>query len=150
MSDGSQERVSPYVGPREFHYGEPLYGRDRETLKLLDLLIAERIVLVCSPSGAGKSSLIRAALTPKLEEENFTVLPVARVNTLAGAGVTVSNRYIQPASLPGGRPERRGAIAGAGPRANGCGGLSGPRMGTRGTNQLSRTHRRSIRRNFDV
>jgi hypothetical protein len=93
MTDGSQERVSPYVGPREFHYGETLYGRDRETLKLLDLLIAERIVLVYSPSGAGKSSLIRAALTPKLIEESFTVLPVARVNTLPCAGVTPLNRY---------------------------------------------------------
>jgi Novel STAND NTPase 1/FHA domain len=93
MSDGSQKRVSPYVGPREFHYGEPLYGRDHETRRLLDLLIAERIVLVYSPSGAGKSSLIRAALTPKLEEESFTVLPVARVNTLPGAGVTRLNRY---------------------------------------------------------
>jgi hypothetical protein len=93
MSDGSQERVSPYVGPREFHYGETLYGRDRETLKLLDLLIAERIVLVYSPSGAGKSSLIRAALTPKLEDESFTVLPVARVNTLPGVSVTPLNQY---------------------------------------------------------
>jgi MoxR-like ATPase len=93
MTDASQERVSPYVGPREFRCGETLYGRDRETLKLLDLLIAERIVLVYSPSGAGKSSLIRAALTPKLEEESFTVLPVARVNTLPGAVVTPLNQY---------------------------------------------------------
>lgn len=73
-------RPNPYVGPRSFRTGETLYGRDRETLELLDLLIAERIVLLYSPSGAGKTSLIQAALVPKLREEGFNVLPPLRVN----------------------------------------------------------------------
>jgi hypothetical protein len=47
---------------------------------LLDLLIAERIVLLHSPSGAGKSSLIQASFDPALEEERFWVLPIIRVN----------------------------------------------------------------------
>jgi hypothetical protein len=93
MSEGLKETPSPYVGPREFRYGETLYGRDRESLVLLDLLIAERIVLLYSPSGAGKSSLIRAALTPKLEEEGFTVLSIARVNMVPGGSLTPLNRY---------------------------------------------------------
>ena len=70
---------NPYVGPTSFGLGDPLYGRDREREDLLDLLVAERIVLLYSPSGAGKTSLIQAALTPALWEAGFQVLPVIRV-----------------------------------------------------------------------
>lgn len=73
-------RPNPYVGPRAFHTGEALYGRASELNELMNLLIAERIVLLHSPSGAGKSSLIQAGLIPRLVEEGFQVLPVARVN----------------------------------------------------------------------
>src|SRR5512139_4136962 len=73
-------RPNPYIGPRSFQTGERLYGRDFELGQLLHLLIAERIVLLHSPSGAGKSSLIYAGLIPRLWEEGFQVLPVARVN----------------------------------------------------------------------
>ncbi len=72
-------RPNPYVGPRAFQTGEKLHGRDHELRDLLDLLIAERIVLLYSPSGAGKSSLIHAGLVPRLREEGFHVLPVIRV-----------------------------------------------------------------------
>jgi hypothetical protein len=72
-------RPNPYIGPRAFQRGETLYGRDREVRELLDLLIAERIVLLHSPSGAGKTSLILAALIPELEAEHFAVLPVLRL-----------------------------------------------------------------------
>jgi hypothetical protein len=84
---------NPYVGPRAFKYGEKLYGRDREVLELLDLLIAERIVLLYSPSGAGKSSLVQAGLIPELEQEGFTVLPVIRVNQDLPAS-TDGDRYL--------------------------------------------------------
>jgi hypothetical protein len=80
MSDASLARVNPYVGPRAFQRGETLYGRDREVMELLDLLIAERIILLHSPSGAGKTSLIQAALIPRLEREGFHVLPAVRVS----------------------------------------------------------------------
>ncbi len=73
-------RPNPYIGPRSFRTGEKMYGRERETLELLDLIIAERIVLLYSPSGAGKTSLIQAALLPKLREEGFNVLPPLRVS----------------------------------------------------------------------
>jgi WD40 repeat protein len=73
-------RPNPYVGPRAFESGETLYGRDNEIRELLDLLIAERIVVLYSPSGAGKTSLIRAGLAPQLAAEGFRILPVVRVN----------------------------------------------------------------------
>ncbi len=73
------ERACPFVGPRSFRYGEPLFGREREIPRLLDLLMAERIVMMFSPSGAGKTSLIQAGLTPALREEGFLDLPIIRV-----------------------------------------------------------------------
>jgi hypothetical protein len=92
-----QTRANPYVGPRAFQYGETLYGRPREVVELLDLLIAERIVLLYSPSGAGKTSLIQAALIPELEKEGFRVLPVMRVSlqpSLTLDTFPTANRYI--------------------------------------------------------
>lgn len=74
------EKHSPYVGPRAYRYGERLYGRDRESRDLLNLVLAERIVLLYSPSGAGKSSLLAASLMPFLEKEGFQVLGPARVS----------------------------------------------------------------------
>src|SRR5215216_1624696 len=71
---------SPYVGPRPFRRGEKLYGREREAVKLTDLLIAGRVVLLHSPPGAGKTSLIEAELVPRLEAEDFNVLPSMRLN----------------------------------------------------------------------
>jgi hypothetical protein len=102
MSMALHERINPYVGPRAFAPGETLYGRDHEVLDLLDLLIAERIVVLCSPSGAGKTSLIQAELLPKLVAENFRVLPVMRVNQIAPPGTSSpsgANRYVLSAML---------------------------------------------------
>ena len=70
-----------------------LYGRDHELRDLLDLLIAERIVLLYSPSGAGKSSLIHAGLIPRLREVGFQVLPVIRVSQEPPQGSPL-NRYL--------------------------------------------------------
>jgi WD40 repeat protein len=89
-------RPNPYVGPRAFQTGEKLYGRDREVRELLDLLIAERIVLLHSPSGAGKSSLVQAGLYPRLKEKRFSILPIVRVNhepPAALKGLDSFNRY---------------------------------------------------------
>lgn len=103
-------RPNPYVGPRAFQTGEKLYGRDSELQQLLDLLIAERIVLLYSPSGAGKSSLVQAGLIPCLKAEGFHVLPVARVNLDPPSGIDLPpefNRYVFSAllSLEEGLPE---------------------------------------------
>jgi len=84
---------NPYIGPRSFLPHERLYGREVETRKLVNLLGAERIVLLHSPSGAGKTSLVQAALIPKMQERKFHVRPLIRVNQelpTPGAG----NRYV--------------------------------------------------------
>lgn len=98
MNANQGNRENPYVGPRAFTKNEILYGRDRERRNLFNLLIAERLVMLYAPSGAGKSSLIQAGLIPDLEKANekrpnpFYIFPLiwvgqAPVNTEA-------NRYI--------------------------------------------------------
>lgn len=105
MSAAPEPRPNPYIGPRAFRRDDShlFYGRERDLQKLLNLVISERIVLLHSPSGAGKSSLINAALVPALEEEKFKVLPVMRVNRVlpptAGADIKVANRYVFSALL---------------------------------------------------
>lgn len=76
---------SPYVGPRTFTEKERslFFGRDREVEDLIHLLLAERIVLLHSPSGAGKSSLLQAGLIPKLQELHFETKGPLRVNDCA-------------------------------------------------------------------
>ena len=89
---------NPYVGPQAFRRGDAIYGRDREIADLLDLLIAERVVLLYSPSGAGKSSLIAAGLIRQLEAEGFEVLPIVRLTHEAPPGSSLTgpprNRYV--------------------------------------------------------
>ncbi len=87
---------NPYVGPRAYEAHETLYGRDREIRQLVALLVAERIVLLHSPSGAGKTSLLQAGLIPRMRAEDFHVLPVVRVNLEIPAGLagTAANRYL--------------------------------------------------------
>ena len=71
---------NPYVGPMPFQEGQTLHGRSREVMDLIDLLIVNRIVVLHSPSGAGKTSLVQASLIPELEREGFQALPIMRVS----------------------------------------------------------------------
>ncbi|MBB1631546.1 hypothetical protein [Cupriavidus sp. UME77] len=79
----------PYIGPMPLGETDPIFGRDAEIEELRDRLIADRIVLLYSPSGAGKTSLIEAGLRKRLANR-FDVLPTARVSVpYEGA-----NRYV--------------------------------------------------------
>ena len=95
--DPSQGRwPNPFVGPRSIRYGEPIYGRAKETVDLLNALIAQRIVLLYSPSGAGKTSLVEAGLRPELELREFRVSPTIRVGLDRPEGfddMSIRNRY---------------------------------------------------------
>ncbi len=103
--------TNPYVGPRSLKTGEPFFGRDREIRSLLALLVSERIVMLHSPSGAGKSSLIQAGLMPRMTER-FSVFPVIRVNLEPPTEIRTSsgsNRYVLSTllSLEEGQPAEK-------------------------------------------
>lgn len=74
----------PYPGPapyamRQGHF----HGRGAETAAISSLLHAHQAVLLHAPSGAGKTSLIRAQLVPALERKGFTYLGIANVGPSA-------------------------------------------------------------------
>jgi hypothetical protein len=109
---GTEWPDNPYVGPRSFAYGERLYGRDREVAELSDQIVAQRVVLLYSPSGAGKSSLLEASLRPQLERFDFRVMPTIRVGHEPPPEFDefdVRNRYMLSTllSLEEGKPKGR-------------------------------------------
>jgi hypothetical protein len=79
----SQRPRGPFVGPQPLQIGQPIFGRDDEVRSLVNALISERIVLLLSPSGAGKTSLINAGLIPELAKQGFKVLGNFRVGGAA-------------------------------------------------------------------
>ena len=104
---------SPFVGPRPFEKedSDRFFGRTRETEELLSLIIAHRAVLVYAQSGAGKSSLLRAGVIKRLEDQQYQVLRSARVHGLLPNDIppeTVQNVFVfhalqyWAASLPSG------------------------------------------------
>jgi WD40 repeat protein len=75
---------------------------ERELAELRDWLIARRVLLLFSPSGAGKTSLLQAGLIPALQSDGYTVLPRVRVGIEppdpegdgAQSGEQKPNRYL--------------------------------------------------------
>jgi hypothetical protein len=65
---GDEEPICPYTGLRTFTEEEAIYFRGREShvAKCLDLLAAQRFVMITGASGDGKSSLVFAGLLPEV------------------------------------------------------------------------------------
>src|SRR4051794_30769905 len=72
---GLSRRDNPYVGPRAFREGEKdvFFGRHREEEAIANSLLSSRVILLHSPSGAGKTSLIQAAVVPTFTERRFLI-----------------------------------------------------------------------------
>lgn len=94
-----------YVGPRPYEESNAsiFFGREREARDLLSLVIANPLLLIYAPSGAGKTSLINARLLPMLGNvkdaellkllgpgKGFDVLPNARVSGLIPEGIDLN------------------------------------------------------------
>jgi WD40 repeat protein len=83
---GEQPEDGPYIGPRPFDSADQkrFFGRSAEVRKLVSLMVAHRVVLLYSASGAGKTSLLNAGLVPLLRQDaGFDVLPIVGVRGLA-------------------------------------------------------------------
>jgi WD40 repeat protein len=81
MSQPDTENL--FVGPRPIVEKDRFFGRDNEIKHLTHLVLAERIVLAYSPSGAGKSSLIEAGVLSEFKSVTrgeFEVLPTVRLS----------------------------------------------------------------------
>jgi hypothetical protein len=83
---GADPDAPPYPGPQPFSEEQApfFFGRRNEADALVALLESQetRIVLIYAPSGAGKSSLLNAAVRPRLATRGFVVLPTARLNNV--------------------------------------------------------------------
>jgi WD40 repeat protein len=108
---------NPFIGVRPYPEGATLYGREQESAELADLLISRRVVLLYSPSGAGKTSLINTVLRRELAvrgKGRFRYSPAIRVGHLAEAAA--GNRYVAAAlhhlerALPEGERIGNGAL----------------------------------------
>jgi hypothetical protein len=116
MTGASEKPRNPYVGPRAFEENESqlFFGRDDEIEILIGLVMARRAALLFAPSGAGKSSLLKAGLIPELTRQEtvgrghrartyqkMRVLPVLTVGGAipAGMGQPIANVYVFRALL---------------------------------------------------
>src|SRR5689334_23174054 len=89
----SATKREPYPGPVPLTEDDEIYGRDNELLELLNLVRADRLVLLYSVSGAGKTSILRAGLKPRLPWRNLTHLGPIHVGLDPPRGFT-GNRYV--------------------------------------------------------
>lgn len=88
---------NPFVGPRAFEEQDQsyFYGREQEVRQLAALVIAQRVVLLYAPSGAGKTSLLQAGLIPLLHrQKRIEVLPIGRVSGDLTPGVPATEETV--------------------------------------------------------
>ncbi|ROZ63406.1 hypothetical protein [Ramlibacter sp. WS9] len=85
----------PYVGPSPFAERNEIFGRDEELEELRYRVVADRVVVLYAPSGAGKTSLIRAknGLLSRLKDR-FHVLPVMRLWGAPTAGKEGASNWL--------------------------------------------------------
>ena len=96
---GSQaEPANPFIGAESFRTGDKIFGRDSEIDEFATRLLARRVVLLHSPSGAGKTSLVQAGVIPALNKKGVHIYPKVRLNNELPADKlppgTSYNRYL--------------------------------------------------------
>ena len=62
---------NPWLGLGSYNEGQQLYGRDKETADLTDIIVHHMASVVYGKSGIGKSSLLRASVFPQLRKNGF-------------------------------------------------------------------------------
>lgn len=97
-SPSDQKESNPYVGPRAFEEKEKdlFFGRDRESNQMVSLILSNRLALIYSQSGAGKTSIFNAKVLPALKKKGFQVLKSVCVRSflVSLAPANVKNTYV--------------------------------------------------------
>jgi archaellum biogenesis ATPase FlaH len=97
-----KQDIEPYVGPRPFGLTMEaqmrFFGRDEEAQEILTLILTHKLVLIYAQSGAGKTSLFNARVIPYLENEEYQVLPVARIGARLSISFDQFHSNIKPTS----------------------------------------------------
>jgi DNA-binding winged helix-turn-helix (wHTH) protein len=88
----------PYVGPQPFSPDQlhQFFGRTSECDELVNLVEADpvrRVIVIYSPSGAGKTSLLNTAVRMVLTKRGYAVLPVARLGVIVARPAENQNLY---------------------------------------------------------
>ena len=111
--------INPYCGLRAFGEADALYfhGRSALTDALETMVRPARFVTVVGPSGSGKSSLVRAGLTPRLRAGGSMVLSLVPgddpMSALSDAAMAVASRDNADRLLPSAIGEPGGLRQGA-------------------------------------
>jgi hypothetical protein len=92
----SSKRVNPYVGPRPFRRDELFFGREREAASVANSLLSGRIMLLHSPSGAGKTSLIQASVVPSFGRRGFLICAGTTADARTGPAFTALRVNLPP------------------------------------------------------
>ena len=100
---------NPYPGLRPYEENEQdqFFGRDADTQILLDKILTHRLTLLFAATGVGKSSLLKAAVIPRLKSASGKHLDVVYYNDwltapLAGLKSEIVNTVQQSANWPKG------------------------------------------------
>lgn len=64
-------RENPWMGLGTYSEGQRLFGRDKETAALTDIILNHTAIVVYGKSGIGKSSLLKAGVFPLLRQQLF-------------------------------------------------------------------------------
>jgi hypothetical protein len=80
MTDERPKRTAPYVGLEPFDEQDQafFFGRDAEAAALADEILANPVTILFAPSGAGKSSLLRARIIPDMRKLEAVVVYVSQ------------------------------------------------------------------------
>lgn len=62
---------NPWLGLSGYNEGQKLYGRDKETAELTNIILCHTATVVYGKSGIGKSSLLKAGVFPHLRSQNY-------------------------------------------------------------------------------
>ena len=102
----------PYPGLRPFekHEWPIFFGRERMADAVVAAVVDKKVLVVHGDSGCGKSSLVRAAVMPRLEQENARGGIRWQTCTTTPGGSPLWNLSRAVAELKSGRPDEDAAL----------------------------------------